>query len=127
MEADATQNFGWENDLGGSTEIRDASVCGHVADGGFNNRRQALQIALALAVATNRTLVLSSFTLGHNAGPEVPASAFFHVDCMAEDGFDFDSLPHGFPTLRRTAGLGLLSPPFTPAESPVDSENEDEG
>ena len=35
VETNATQNVGWEDDLGGSTELRNASVCGHVADGGF--------------------------------------------------------------------------------------------
>ena len=44
--------------------------------GGFNNRLQALQIALLLSKLLNRTLIVGPFTLGHDKGRETPYTEF---------------------------------------------------
>jgi len=54
-------------------------VTSEVADGGFNNRLQATEIALLFGVLLNRTLLMRQFQRGHTGGKKEPYTTYLNI------------------------------------------------
>lgn len=73
---DAERDVAIQSHLASRSAKLEGRFCTYANDGGFNNRLQALQIALLLCQATDRTLIVQPFTTGHNEGLEVEYTYF---------------------------------------------------